>query len=84
MRRVFATHHGPDHPNASGPSWLTCFAQATDSVCSVDLFRCESIPLRSRWVLVAIDGPAICRMFNQAMAVRRRRGFALPVTTQQR
>ncbi|HVC01804.1 MAG TPA: hypothetical protein VND80_06345 [Steroidobacteraceae bacterium] len=53
--------------------------------------RCESILLRSHWVLVAIDvftrriigfgiggeyvdGPAVCRMFNQAIA-----GHAPPV-----
>ncbi len=57
---------------------------------SVDLFRCESILLRSHWVLVVmdvftrriigfgiggqyIDGPAVCRMFNRAIA-----GHALP------
>jgi transposase InsO family protein len=30
-------------------------AQATDSLWSVDLFRCESILLHSHWVLVVID-----------------------------
>jgi putative transposase len=85
VRRVLATHHGPDHPSASGPSWLTFIAQAKDSLWSVDLFRCESILLRSHWVLVVIDvftrriigfgiggeyidGPHLCRMFNQAIA----------------
>jgi len=51
----------------------------------LDLFRTESILLRSHWVLVvmdhftrrivgfgvqavAVDGPALCRMFNQAIA----------------
>ena len=37
------------------PSWLTFFAHTKDSLCSVDLFRCESILLRSHWVLVVID-----------------------------
>jgi transposase InsO family protein len=55
VRRVLATHYGPDHPGASGPSWLTFFAQAKDSLWSVDLLRCESILLRSHWVLVVID-----------------------------
>ena len=90
VRRVLATHHGPNHPSASSPSWLTFFAQAKDSLWSVDLFRCESILLRSHWVLVAIDvftrriigfgiggecidGPSVCRMFNQAIAATRRR-----------
>ena len=51
VRRVLAKHYGPDHPGASGPSWLTFLAQAKDSLWSVDLFRCESILLRSHWVL---------------------------------
>ena len=89
--RVLAKHHGPDHPDASGPSWLTLFAQTKDSLWSVDMFRCESILLRSHWVLVVIDVftrriigfgvgaeyidcPAVCRMFNQAIA-----GHAPPV-----
>ena len=85
MRRVLAKHCGPNLPSASGPSWLTFFAQAMDSLWNVDLFRCESIQLRSRWVLVVIDvftrriigigiggeyidGVAVYRMFNQAIA----------------
>ena len=55
MRRVLAKHYGPGHRDASGPSWLTLIAQAKDSLWSVDLFRCESILLRSHWVLVVID-----------------------------
>jgi len=55
VRRVLAQHHGKNHPGRSGPSWLTFIAQATDSLWSVDLFRCESILLRSHWVLVVID-----------------------------
>ncbi len=56
-----------------------------DSLWSVDLFRCESIVLKSYWVMVVmdhftcrivgvgagaadIDGVAVCRMFNQAIA----------------
>ena len=85
VRRVLARHYGPAHPGARGPSWLTLIAQARDSLWSVDLFRCESILLRSHWVLVVIDvftrrnvgfgiggetidGPAVCRMFNRAIA----------------
>jgi len=36
-------------------SWLTFFAQTKDSLWSVDLFRCESILLRSHWVLLVMD-----------------------------
>ena len=90
VRRVLARHYSPDHPHAPGPSWLILIAQAKDSLWSVDLFRCESILLRSPWALVVmdvftrriigfgiggqyIDGPAVCRMFNRAVA-----GQALP------
>ena len=90
-RRVLAKHYGPDYPGVSGPSRLAFFAQTQDSLWSVDLFRCESILLRSHWVLVviavfsrrivglgigseSIDGAAVCRMFNQAIA-----GHAPPI-----
>ena len=85
VRRVLARHYGSEHPDAPGPSWLTFLAQAKDSLWSVDLFRCESILVRSHWVLVVIDvfsrriiglgiggeyidGAAVCRMFNHAIA----------------
>ena len=55
VRRILAQHRGNGHPGQSGPSWLTFIAQAKDSLWSVDLFRCESILLRSHWVLVVID-----------------------------
>ena len=55
VRRVRAKNYSPNHPDVSGPSWLTFIAQAKDSLWSVDLFRCESILLRSHWVLVVID-----------------------------
>ena len=52
VRRVLAKRYDPKLSGASGPSWLTFFAQAKDSLWGVDLFRCESILLRSHWVLV--------------------------------
>ena len=39
----------------TGPSWLSFIGHTTDSLWSVDLFRCESIVLRSYWVLVVMD-----------------------------
>jgi putative transposase len=54
VRRVLAKHYRPENGN-HGPSWLTFIAQAKDSLWSVDLFRCESILLRSHWVLVVLD-----------------------------
>jgi hypothetical protein len=87
VRRVLAKYFNSGHPGSSGPSWLTLFAETKDSLWSADLFRCESILLRSHWVLVVmdmfsrrmigfgiggeyIDGPHLCRMFNQAIAKR--------------
>jgi putative transposase len=42
-------------PGGDGPSWLTMTGHAKDSLWSVDLFRCESILLRSSWVVVEMD-----------------------------
>ena len=53
--RVLAAHYRPGHSGSNGPSWLTFFAQSRDSLSSVDLFRCESILLRSHWVMVVMD-----------------------------
>jgi putative transposase len=55
VRRVLAKHLPAGFPGPPGPSWLTFFAHTKDSLWSVDLFRCESILLRSHWVLVLID-----------------------------
>ena len=55
VRRVLAKHYHRRYPQSSGPSWLTFLAHTKDSLWSVDLFRCESILLRSHWVLVVID-----------------------------
>ncbi len=38
-----------------GPSWLTFIGHLKDSLWSVDLFPCESILLKSHWVLVVMD-----------------------------
>ena len=54
VRRILAAHY---HPSAggSGPSWLTFVGHAKDSLHSIDLFRCESVALRTYWVLVVMD-----------------------------
>ena len=54
VARVLAKHYRPA-PGGSGPSWLSFIGHATDSLWSVDLFRCESIVLQSYWVLVVMD-----------------------------
>jgi len=54
VRRILATRYRPD-PSNHGPSWLTTLGHAKDSLWSVDLFRCESILLKSHWVMVVMD-----------------------------
>ena len=55
VRRVLAKHYQPGDSGTNGPSWLTFIGHVKDSLWSVDLFRCESILLRSHWVLVVMD-----------------------------
>ncbi|MCZ6664617.1 MAG: integrase core domain-containing protein [Gammaproteobacteria bacterium] len=84
VRRVLAKHYHPG-PGSGGPSWLSFLGHTKDSLWSVDLFRCESLILKTHWVMVVmdqftrriigfgvhagvLDGPAACRMFNEAIA----------------
>jgi len=55
VRRVLARHYRPGNSGTDGPSWLTFIGHVKDSLWSVDLFRCESILVRSHWVLVVMD-----------------------------
>ena len=53
--RVLSKRYRPA-PRGTGPSWLSFLGHTKDSLLwSVDLFRCESIVLRSYWVLVVMD-----------------------------
>jgi len=54
VRRVLAKRYRPE-AGTDGPSWLSFMGHMKDSLWSVDLFRCESILLRSHWVLVVMD-----------------------------
>src|SRR5438309_6069563 len=54
VRRILADGYHPPI-DGSGPSWLTFIGQAKDSLHSIDLFRCESVALRTYWVLVVMD-----------------------------
>ncbi|MEP7305272.1 MAG: integrase core domain-containing protein [Acidobacteriota bacterium] len=54
VRRILAVRYTPK-PDAAGPSWLTLLGHAKDSLWSVDLFRCESVMLRTYWVLIVMD-----------------------------
>jgi len=54
VRRILIQHYRPV-PGGEGPSWLTVIGHAKDSLWSVDLFRCESILLKSYWIMVVMD-----------------------------
>jgi putative transposase len=54
VRRALASHYRPV-PGANGPSWLSFLGHSKDSLWSVDLFRCESLILKSHWVMVIMD-----------------------------
>src|SRR5215471_1963896 len=54
FRRILALHYQPA-PNADGPSWLTFLGHTKDSLWSLALFCCESMTLRTHWVLVVMD-----------------------------
>jgi len=54
VRRVLAKYYRPQY-GGNGPSWLAFLGHMKDSLWSIDLFRCESITLKSHWVLVVMD-----------------------------
>ncbi len=56
VRRVLAKHCRPfPSTGGDGPSWLTVIGHAKDSLWSVDLFCCESMLLKTHWVMVVMD-----------------------------
>jgi putative transposase len=54
VRRVLTKYYRPGS-GTEGPSWLACIGHAKDSLWSIDLFLCESILLRSHWVMLVMD-----------------------------
>jgi putative transposase len=54
VRRILIRYYRPG-PNGGGPSWLATIGRAKDCLWSVDLFRAESILLKSYWVMVVMD-----------------------------
>jgi len=55
VRRILAKHYHPESDPDDGPSWLTFIGHLKDSLWNVDLFRSESILLKTHWVLVVMD-----------------------------
>ncbi|MDF1756867.1 MAG: hypothetical protein P1U74_00990 [Legionellaceae bacterium] len=55
VRRVLNQYFKSTEPRNSGPSWLTTIGHMKDSLWSIDLFRCESINLKSHMVMLVIN-----------------------------
>jgi putative transposase len=55
VRRILTKHYKPKPDNTQAPSWLSFLGHSKDSLWSIDLFRCESLTLKSYWVLVVMD-----------------------------
>lgn len=53
VRRILITYFRPERDG--GPSWLSFIGQTKDSLWSIDFFRCESLQLKTHWVLVVMD-----------------------------
>lgn len=54
VRRVLQLYYKPSPPER-GQSWLAFLGHTKDSLWSVDFFRCESIRLKTYYVMVVID-----------------------------
>jgi len=54
VRRILVRSYRPG-PDGGGPSWLAAIGHARDRLWSVDLFRVESLLLKSYWVMVVMD-----------------------------
>ena len=53
VRRILRKYYMPDR--GEGPSWLSFIGNQVDSLWSIDLFRVESITLKSHWIMVVMD-----------------------------
>ena len=54
VRRILKKHNNPKS-GGYGPSWLAILGNARDSLWSVDFFMCESIHLKTHWVMLVMD-----------------------------
>ncbi len=52
--RILAKYCKPTSDN-NRPSWLTFLGDAKDSLWSINFFRCESVSLKSHWVIIVMD-----------------------------
>jgi putative transposase len=72
--RILAKHYKPVS-NDDGPSWLSFIGNIKDSLWSVDFFRCESILLKSHWVMVVMD-QYTCRIIDFAVRTDNLNGLS--------
>jgi hypothetical protein len=54
VRHLLANHYRPK-PGSGRLSWLMFMGHSKDSLWSMDLFRCESLILKTHWVMVVMD-----------------------------
>ena len=54
VRRILKKHYKPK-VGGDGPSSLSFIGNMKDSLWSVDLFMCESIHLKTHWVMLVMD-----------------------------
>ena len=54
VRRILIKNYKPNG-DSGGPSWLTFIGNMKDSLWSIDFFCCESIQLKTHWVMVVMD-----------------------------
>ena len=70
VHRILAKHYHPDSIG-DGVSWLTAIGHGKYSLWSIDLFRCESILLKSYWVIVVImsslDGSSVLALHVETL-----------------
>ena len=85
VRRVLAAHYRPDRKE-NGPSWLTFLGHTKDSLWSLDLFRTESILLRTHRIQVIMDirDPSLDQAEDNNGDFSTTKGpFTFPVTSPQ-
>ena len=55
VRRILKRYYHPNPFDHGGPSWLTFLGHVKDSLWSLDLFRVESINLKTHWIMLVMD-----------------------------
>jgi hypothetical protein len=73
VRRILAVRRQPT-PDTAGPSWLTVLGHTKDSLWSLDLFRCESVVLRTHALGARRHGP-LHSAHRRLWRAPRRRGW---------